>query len=130
MTRTIITPDVKRRIIEMACDRMTDREIAAAINVPGLRPIYVAQVVSKARRDGAVIPYRSKAYEARMEERAAQTVALMINIDKGSLDYLKRVGDRRCVGADYIAGALIEAIAHDKIADAVLDDGIKSQSVA
>lgn len=128
MTRTIITPQIRQRIIEMALDRMTDREIAAAINVPGLRPIYVAQVVSKARRNGAVIPYRSKLYEARMEERAAQTVALTINIDKGSLDYLRRIGERRCVGADYIAGALIEAIAHDKIADAVLDDGVATTS--
>lgn len=130
MTRTIVTPEIKRRILEMARERMTNKEIVAAIALPGLRADYVASIITKARRDGAIIPYRARAYEARAEERAAQLVPLTITIDKGSLDYLKGIGDRRGVSSDYIAAALIEAIAHDNMADAVLDDGVQSQSVA
>ena len=122
----MVTPEIKCRILDMARDGATDREIAATLNVPGLRAIYIAQIVSKARREGAIIPYRSQAMEARREQRAAGLVPITINIDRRSLDYLKRVGDRRCVAPDYIAAALIETIAHDSIADAVLDDGIKS----
>lgn len=130
MTRTIVTPEIKRRILDCARDRMSNKEIVAAIALPGLRADYVATVITKARRDGAIIPYRSRAMEARREEQQACLVSLTIKIDQGSLDYLKRIGDRRCVAPDYIASALIETVAHDDMADAVLDDGIKSQSVA
>ncbi len=130
MTRQIVTSEMKRRILDMARDRMTDKEIVAAVGIPGLQASYVAQIVSQARSAGAIIPYRSHGLEARREVRAAGLVAVTINIDKGSLDYLKRIGDRRCVDPEHIAASLIEAIAHDKIADAVLDDGVQSQSVS
>lgn len=126
MTRQIVTPEIRRRILEMACDRMTNKEIVAAVQCPGLLPNYVAAILTAARRDGAIIPYRSKAFETRKEDRDSEIVPLVIKIDRGSLDYLKRAGDPRGVGPEYIAAALIESIARDYIADAVLDDGVKS----
>jgi hypothetical protein len=126
MTRTIVTPEARSKIIDLAREGHSPREIVHAVNILGLTPAYTATILSFARRQGVVIPYRSKAFEDRREERAAGLTKISLRLPKGTLDYLRRVGDARCMRPEQIAAELLEAIAHDKIADAVIDDGVTS----
>lgn len=126
MTRQIVTAEVRTKIINLAREGRSTSEIVDAVKVEGLTPAYTATLLSFARRKGVVIPYRSKAYEDRREERAAGLTTVNIWLTKAALNYFKRVGTVRGMRPESVAAEILEAIAHDKIADAVLDDGVKS----
>lgn len=124
MTRTLVTPEVRARILEYARNGLSNAEIADAVNVPGLHAPYIAAVLTKMRQNGAIIPYRNKGYEQKRLQREALLTSIVVTINQATLEYLKRAGDRRCIDPAYLAGELIEAIARDQLIDAVLDDGV------
>lgn len=57
-----ITPQVRRQIIELAKLRFTVREIRVRIKYV-INEKYIATIISNARHDGEVIPYKSDPYE-------------------------------------------------------------------
>lgn len=125
----ILSTDDRALIIAMAKRGRGNDQIVADMHRPGLTKNFVAQIISRARCDGVVFPYRPRGEYKQRKPRAVPdgtSVSLSVVVDKKSLDYLQTVGARRWLNPERIAEAILETVARDDIADAVLDDGVTS----
>ncbi|WP_291854811.1 hypothetical protein [Bradyrhizobium sp.] len=116
MTGTLVTPEVRAAIVALARDGLGNKAILAELAVPGLTTAAVHKAIRKARRDGARVPYRGKGPTVGWAE-----IAVALGTD--TLNYLRAAGRARGASPEFVAGALLDIISRDRIADAVLDDG-------
>lgn len=124
MTRQIVSPASYRRIVALARDGRSPRAIVAELAIAGLTPSYVAQMITRARRAGRVIPYRSGGAARQRRAAAGECAAVQLTVPVAAIEYFRAAGERRGLALASIAEEILEQIARDKLADAILDDGV------
>lgn len=125
MTRHVVTPEVRRHIIDLAKTRMSAPAIAKMI---GVQANYISQIVSAARRDGEVIPYTLWAYEKRSPHNGINggLKSVTTKLPQSAVQYFELAAIRNGGTSTRLIGEILVVIAEDNLIAAILDDGTPS----
>ena len=118
MTLTLVTPELKTRIIDLAKGGMAAAEIWVAINRL-VQPAYIAVIISKARKAGESIPYHKPG--PRTFNDGDPTV-FTCRVSGDAAVVIREAAARRNVDPRSLVTDILETVASDGIINAVLDD--------